>query len=175
MKEGGMEQAVESCYKSQKMSSGKYHHLLPPWELISVPFHVEAPLFTNDICLKPSAQTGELTRQILTGRGVRLEQWLEGGLAKWRVGGKCRWRWEQLRKARWSGGWGTAENVSDGSSGRKSKVCQLGAMRFWLHAYHFRRPVVKCSLLLCTPSTIFLSVSFHLTRGEVDHFRKCEA
>lgn len=54
MKEGGMEQVVKNCWKSQKMSSGKYHHLLPLWELNSVPFHVEMLLFNDDICLKLS-------------------------------------------------------------------------------------------------------------------------
>lgn len=57
MKEGGMEYAVENCRKSQKMSSGKYHHLLPLRELVSGPFHVETPLFTDDICSKLSAHS----------------------------------------------------------------------------------------------------------------------
>lgn len=29
MKDGGMEQVVENCWTNRKMSSGKYHHLLP--------------------------------------------------------------------------------------------------------------------------------------------------
>lgn len=62
-KRGGMERAVENCFKSQKMSSGKYHHLLPLWELNSVPFHVEMPLSISDICLKRSVhrQRADLT------------------------------------------------------------------------------------------------------------------
>lgn len=39
------------------------------------------------------------------------------------------------------------------------RVGWLGAMGFWLHAYHFKRPAVKCSLLLCTPSSIILCLS----------------
>lgn len=74
-------------------------------------------------------------------------------------------------------GWGTAKCVSDASRGRwkcrKSEgwsVGRLGAMGFWLHAYHFKRQPVKGSLLLCKPRSIFLCVSLLLTRGEVDHF-----
>lgn len=74
-------------------------------------------------------------------------------------------------------GWGTAKCVSDASHGRwkcrKSEgwsVGRLGAMGFWLHAYHFKRQPVKGSLLLCKPRSIFLCVSLLLTRGEVDHF-----
>lgn len=74
-------------------------------------------------------------------------------------------------------GWGTAKCVSDASRGRwkcrKSegwRVGRLGAMGFWLHAYHFKRQPVKGSLLLCKPRSIFLCVSLLLTRGEVDHF-----
>lgn len=74
-------------------------------------------------------------------------------------------------------GWETAKCVSDASRGRwkcrKSEgwsVGRLGAMGFWLHAYHFKRHPVKGSLLLCKPRSIFLCVSLLLTRGEVDHF-----
>lgn len=73
-----MQQASEDCWKSQKISSGKHHRLLPPPELNSVPFHVERLLFISNICLKLCAPRQKAawtqTDRIVAVMGKRFEE-----------------------------------------------------------------------------------------------------
>lgn len=97
-KREGWNKQRRNCLKSQKMSSGKYHHLLPLRNLIWVPFYVET--IRPYPRLLPKAEL-ELTRKILTGWG-ELEMVIGSRYEKmkrwWKLLMKyCRgWEWQNM-------------------------------------------------------------------------------
>lgn len=161
MKEGESEQASGSCLKSQRTLSSSATYLRADFGPIS---RRNAALYQRYLLKAVCTQTESWPDKYWQG-GERLEPWLEGGLSKWRVVGECRWNGIAETRFRWQQ-W-------EMEMQEKSEFCSvgwLGAMGFRLHAYHLKRQTVKCSLLVCTPCSIFASVSLLLTWGEVDYF-----